>query len=142
MEKIDRFRGSNGAVGFGALYRLPHDLSIHGSVANVGPKFEFIREKTQLPILYRAGAGWTWRELYVGADYVNIKSGESHLHLGGEYLLEEMLYLRAGYQGGYDSRDLSAGLGFVYKNYRVDYAFVPYDSDLGESHRFSFYFAF
>jgi hypothetical protein len=142
MEKIDRYRGSNAAVNLGARYRLPHDVYVHGSVANLGPRFEFIQEETDLPLLFRGGLGWTWQDLYVGADYVNIKSGESHIHFGAEYLVEDMLYLRGGYQTGYDSRDFSAGLGFVYNNYRVDYAYVPYDSDLGDSHRFTFYFAF
>jgi hypothetical protein len=58
-------------------------------------------------------------------------------YFGGEYLIKEVLYLRAGYQTGYDNRGLSAGAGFVYKEFRIDYAFVPYQSDLGNSHRFS-----
>ncbi len=138
MEKIDIHRGSNGAFGLGAIYYTSPGPAFHASVSNFGPKFSFIDEKEKLPTIYRAGVGYSRNQLYLAADYVNIKSGDGHFHLGAEYLIEESLYLRTGYQTGYDSRDFSAGAGFVYNAFRIDYAFVPYKSDLGNSHRFTF----
>lgn len=46
------------------------------------------------------------------------------------------LSLRAGYQTGYDEKNFSFGLGITYRNFHLDYAFVPYQSDLGSAHRF------
>jgi hypothetical protein len=34
--------------------------------------------------------------------------------------------------------NFTSGLSLFYKGYSLDYAFVPYDSDLGDSHRISF----
>ena len=138
MEKIDYHRASSAALGLGAVYFTRMGLAFHASVSNLGKDFSFINVKNDMPTIYRAGTGFSWRDLYLAADYVNIKSGEGHLHLGGEYRVEEILYIRSGIQTGYDSRDFSAGAGFLYEHVRIDYAFVPYKSDLGNSHRFTF----
>ena len=142
MEKIDIDRASTLAFGMGALYHIRPDLAVHASVANFGGKVTFRSEENDPPTIYRAGAGYQWRDLSVSADYVNVKSGEGHVHVGGEYLFEKLLFLRAGYQTGYDSRNFSAGAGFLYKDFRIDYAFVPYQSDLGNSHRFTLIYSF
>ncbi|MCK5127083.1 MAG: PorV/PorQ family protein [candidate division Zixibacteria bacterium] len=137
LEKIDTHRAVAGVFGLGAVYRFEHGFSAHASVANLGSQFTFITDKQSTPKIVRFGADFHKKDLNISADYVNIKSSDGHIHLGGEYLLEEVLFLRLGYQTGYDNRDFSAGTGFVYNNLRIDYAFVPYDSDLGSTHRFS-----
>jgi hypothetical protein len=138
MEKIDSYRASSGAIGLGAVYSLRDDLNLHGSAVNLGPKFGYGHEDQELPSIYRLGASYHRKQLTISADYLNIKSGESRFHFGSEYLIREVLFLRAGYQTGYDSRGFSAGAGFVYRDFRIDYAFVPYKSNLGNSHRFTF----
>lgn len=138
MEKIDIDRGSSLAFGLGAIYDFQNGFATHASAANLGSKFKFIEEENDLPTIYRVGTSFNKNEMMFSADYVNIKSGDGHLHFGGEYLLEKHLFLRGGYQTGYDSRDFSAGVGFVYDYLRIDYAFVPFKSDLGNSHRFTF----
>ncbi len=142
MEKIDIHRASTLVFGAGAAYYTDFNLAAHASVANIGGKVKFIEQEDDPPTIIRAGLGYRWLDLTVNADYVNVKSGDSHLHFGGEYLLEKMLFLRAGFQTGYDSRGFSAGAGFLYEGVRVDYAFVPYDSDLGNSHRFTLTYSF
>jgi len=133
MEKIDVDRAEVIVFGGGLAYYTDFDLVFHASVSNIGGKVKFIEQEDDAPAIYRAGAGYRWRDLTVNADYVNIKSGDSHMQFGAEYLLEQKLFLRAGYDTGYDSRNFSAGAGFVYEGFRVDYAFVPYKSDLGNS---------
>lgn len=141
MEKIDVDRASIAAVGFGAAYYAPYDLAFHASVSNLGGKITYIAQKDDPPTIYRAGAAYRRGPGRLAADYVSIKSGEGRLHMGGEYLIQQMLFLRAGYQVGYDNRDFSAGVGFAYKDFRIDYAFVPYKSDLGNSHQFTLIYA-
>jgi hypothetical protein len=46
------------------------------------------------------------------------------------------LFLRAGYQTGHDEKNFAFGMGVEYRKFRLDYAFVPYQSDLGNAHRF------
>ncbi len=137
MEKIDIYRASAAVFGAGLVYSWKYGLIAHAAVANLGRDFTFIKDKQSLPSSWRGGLGWHRDRLSATADFVSVKSGESHLHLGGEYLLQQYLFLRAGYQTGYDSRSFSAGAGFLYDKFRIDYAFVPYTSDLGNSHRFS-----
>ncbi len=62
-------------------------------------------------------------------------------NLGAEYWLLNSMALRGGYEFGYDLSGLTAGAGFRYQNFEVDYAFVPY-SVLGNSHRLSASYAF
>ena len=59
---------------------------------------------------------------------------EAHLHLGAEGRLHELFQLRAGYMFNYDSKNITAGASFTKRNFAVDYAFVPYENDLGTSH--------
>jgi hypothetical protein len=141
MQKIDVDQTSLLAVGFGAVYYTRYDLALHASASNLGGKVKFVAQEDDPPSIYRAGVNFHKRQISLSADYVNIKSGDNHLHLGGEYLVAEQLFLRAGYQTGYDNRNFSAGAGFIYNNFRIDYAFVPYQSDLGNSHRFTLTYA-
>ncbi len=137
MEKIDVHRANTAGIGLGLIYNYDYGLTFHGSVSNFGPDFKFISEDQKAPTIYRTGMEYNKDLLSVAVDYVNSKDGDSHLHFGGEYLLEQALFLRAGYMTGYDSRDFTAGVGFLYRYIRIDYAFVPYQSDLGDSHRFT-----
>jgi hypothetical protein len=141
MQKIDIERASIVAFGLGGIYTTDFGLALHASAANLGGKVSFVTQEDDPPVIWRAGAGYYHYDLTVTADYVNVKSGDSHIHFGGEYLVKEVMFLRAGYQTGYDNRDFSAGAGFIYRNIRVDYAFVPYSSDLGNSHRFTLTYA-
>jgi len=141
MQKIDVERASLPAFGAGLIYYHEYGLAAHGSISNLGGKVKFVTQEDDPPVIYRLGAAFHKYDLTVTADYVNIKSGEGHFHAGSEYLIEEQLFLRAGYQTGYDNRNFSAGAGFVYKDFRIDYAFVPYQSDLGNSHRFTLTYA-
>jgi hypothetical protein len=74
-------------------------------------------------------------------DSSNSSYSRFRQNLGLEYWLLNSLALRGGYQLGYDGGDLSAGAGFRFGGFGLDYAFVPY-SVLGNSHRVSVNYAF
>lgn len=140
MEKIDIHRGSGIVFGLGAVYAVTPEASLHASASNLGSKFSFKSEENDMPSIYRVGGSYRKYGLTLSSDYVNIKAGDGHLHLGGEYPVHEYFILRMGYQTGYDSRSFSAGAGFIYKFIIIDYAYVSYNSfkpDFGESHRFT-----
>jgi len=141
METIDINRASILAFGIGAIYYSKYDLAFHASAMNLGGKVKFVKQEDDPPVIFRSGIGYHKYDISATLDYVNVKSGDSHIHVGGEYLIRDQLFLRAGYQTGYDNRNFSAGAGFLYRNFRVDYAFVPYQSDLGNSHRFTLTYA-
>jgi hypothetical protein len=51
-----------------------------------------------------------------------------------------MFSVRAGYMSGYDTKDFTMGASFGYRNIIVDYAFVPFGHNLGNSHLFNLTF--
>ncbi|MDI6735688.1 MAG: hypothetical protein QME42_05775, partial [bacterium] len=59
----------------------------------------------------------------------------AYIGLGGEYVIKELLALRAGYKSGPqdEGSGLTAGFGITCTPFILDYAYQPYD-ELGNSH--------
>ena len=137
-EKIDVYSATGLAVDFGFQYQAMPELAIGASFSNLGSKLKLDEEEYDLPKILRAGASYRISELLIAADMVYPTDDDPHFHVGGEYNLSEMFYLRGGLQSGYDEKLLSFGLGFEEKGFNIDYAYVPFKSDLGDTHRLSF----
>ena len=60
-----------------------------------------------------------------------------HAHFGFEYEVLNAMALRVGYVTGYDERGIQGGFGLSFNRYLLDYAYTPFSSDLGNSHRIS-----
>jgi hypothetical protein len=58
--------------------------------------------------------------------------------LGGELAHPSGAALRLGYRLNDDATGFSAGAGYVLRRVRIDYAFVPFRLDLGDTHRIAF----
>jgi hypothetical protein len=116
------------------------NLSFGAAILNLGSKMKFEREAYSLPTQYRAGVSYfaereRWQsDFHFGLDVVKPRDDDSKIDLGGEAGLHKTLKLRVGYQIGYDEKALSFGMGVVFRNYAINYAFVPYKSDLGDVH--------
>ncbi len=140
-EKIYTNTAKGWAVDLGGIYRLTNWLSFGGTFQNLGPKLKFISQSFPLPTTLRAGMSLSLPQLSPSPlftlDLVKPRDNGLALHLGAEYTLMDALSLRAGYQKGYDEKSLSTGFGIKCWNYRIDYAWVPYGSDLGNTHRIS-----
>jgi hypothetical protein len=100
-------------------------------------------EATRLPLAFRAGFSYNlpWYFLenqpMVATDLYYISEDVTRLGLGLEAGIYENFDLRAGYIIGSESLGLTAGLGIKFGSYNISYAFVPFQYDLGNSHRFS-----
>jgi hypothetical protein len=120
--------------------RFLRSLSFGAAVLNFGSEIKFEKESYPLPTQYKAGLVYSaetekWQSDYsIGLDVVKPRDDDMKLHLGGEYGMYRTLKLRLGYQLGYDQKDVSFGMGVKYHKYAIDYAFVPYKSDLGDVH--------
>ena len=68
-------------------------------------------------------------------DGVKEKDFPYHLHGGVEYGWRGSVFLRFGYQTGYETRDVTGGIGFTWSKYRLDYSYMPLGSGFGDSHR-------
>ena len=126
---------------FGANYSgLIENLNIGVSVRNLGSMNNLRNEATKLPVDIRAGAGYNFSASSINSD-ITLTAGyqkynevdENHFHFGGDIFYKQFLSLRAGYMTGYDSKSFTAGLGIVWGNFAFDYAYTPYDFDLGNS---------
>lgn len=135
---------------FGVIYLSPvNGLNFGISYRNIGSMNELRSEPTKLPSDLRAGAAYDFS--FVNSKFnFSITAGfqkytlqnESHLHFGGEIFYDKFFALRAGYAGGYDSKNISAGFGICWKGINLDYAYVPVKYGLGDSHIISLTYTF
>jgi len=116
------------------------NLTFGAAILNLGSKIKFEKEAYSLPTQYKAGVSYfaqreRWQsDFTMSLDVVKPRDDDTKIHLGGEGGLHQTLKLRLGYQIGHDEKALSFGMGVKFKNYAIDYAFVPYKSDLGDVH--------
>ncbi len=148
-EKIDDETAKGVAVDLGGRYRIPGFDGLTAGIAlvNLGPQMKFIEETFDLPVMYKVGAALDVPvealrgDVVVTTDAVMPADGDMKVHFGMEYEYAEMIALRFGYRSGWDNHNVSVGLGVKVRNFRLDYAVVPYYSDLGDTHRLSLGFA-
>lgn len=149
-ESVDARASLGWALDLGALYQTPWDgLRMGGGVQNLGPAVRLDEEYFRLPINLRLGFAYTHFEHWLlTLEYNQQLEQAGKLALGVEYRFEETLALRLGYhyQGQVDENNLyegygqtgvaglSAGVGIHYREFQVEYAFVPYGL-LGATHR-------
>ena len=143
-EKIDVHTASGIAFDLGGIYSLRPDVNLGATILNLGPKMKFEKQKYSLPLLYKVGAVYSKKEsrldghFNVALDLVKPQDDPLRVHTGAEYDFPQNFTLRLGYEFGYDEKGFTFGLGFKIRKYGIDYAFVPYSSDLGNTHRISF----
>jgi len=135
------------AFDIGAMKQVIEEkLNIGLVVTNLGSGLKYISEESPLPMNIKIGAGYKiTKDITTAIDIVIPSDNEIIFSAGGEYnyRIKENLILsgRLGYNTITKEIDglkgITAGLGANYKNYKLDYAFVPY-GDLGNTHRISF----
>ncbi len=124
------------AADFGTLRDLGDDLVVAVAARNLGSMGNLDRAATDLPRALHAGFTYTGVDRILLSFEARRVAGATTAHLGAEYQVGHRLRLRGGYQN-VDSRELGFGFGVESRNYRVNYAFVPFASGLGDAHRFS-----
>jgi len=139
-ENIDRTNASGYAFDFGAQWDTPVDrLRLGIAVQNVGPSMKFIADEFDLPTAVQGGATYgvplAGGVVQLAAEVRKVRGDDAGLNVGTGYEYRETASVRVGYKSGLDSEDMSFGLGFRRDRVRLDYAFVPYDNDLGDTHR-------
>ncbi|KPL18847.1 MAG: hypothetical protein AMJ92_05920 [candidate division Zixibacteria bacterium SM23_81] len=133
------------ALDLGFLYKPPVEgLAVGGSILTLGPKMKLRHENFSLPTIYKLGLNYSPApfhfksgNLILAMDLSKPTDNQPRINWGGELRLMDRIALRSGYQLGYDEKGFSSGIGIYQQRFRLDYAFVPYSSDLGETHRIS-----
>jgi len=141
-ERIDELSADGIAVDAGIFHvSRVRGLNLAAVVGNVGPPMKFVEEEFALPRYVRVGGSYE-REitslegrLLLAFDLMFPNDDDMRQHIGAEYAYRRMVALRAGYKGGFDSQGATFGLGVMWRNLDVDYAFLPVSNDIGDTHR-------
>lgn len=121
----------------GATKRIDR-LTLGASLKNLGPGLKFNSESSGLPVALSLGGTYYFIDLpLVPALSVDLPlDGHPVVSLGAEYVLAQILALRAGMRAERDlgfASWLRGGLGVNVKGFSVDYAVIP-GKDLGATH--------
>jgi hypothetical protein len=143
-ERIQDFTTTGFAVDLGARYRTPvRGLTVATTLTNLGPELKYEEDAFLLPVSGRVGAAYRTLALLdgliVAADARFPNDSDAKGHLGAELWVHEAVALRGGAKLGYDEELGTVGFGVKYREYALDYAFVPFSetSQLGDTHRLS-----
>ncbi len=145
-QKLANEKGLGVGVDVGALCKnYPRERFNLGIVLqNIGPKMKIYKEKFTLPAILKVGLAYRLPndKLLLVCDLKKPYDNKASIHLGLEYRVLESILLRGGFRYKFDNleneplTDLTCGVGFVIKDFKLDYAFVPYDK-LEDTHRIS-----
>lgn len=136
------------AFDFGLSYKnLVEGLTLGASLKNFGSMSSLRSESTELPNDFSVGVAY---DLYLGNIRFTTTGGirnylreeKSHAHFGGEFAYKEKFFARLGYFSGYESKNFSTGFGVNWNSLNLDYAYVPINFGLGDSHIISLTYTF
>ncbi len=139
-EKIDAASALGLALDFGAVYLTPlKDLKITAALKNLGKTGKMDQEDIKLP--FAAEFGLT-KDLNLNFAFFSnhlkiIKYSDNddlQIAFGINSKLTELLSLRLGYKFNYDVEDISAGFGIKLKKLNMDYAYIPFRSEINDVH--------
>lgn len=144
-ERILNYAANGIAVDLGGRYRFEQlaGLGVAVSLHNIGTAEKLLTEKITLPTSLRAGLVYEPLQnlqnnaLKLFAGYEKIFQAESAIGAGIEFVASKSVALRAGYRFDDDSRGISGGIGLIRSGYQLDYAYTPFDFDLGDTHNIS-----
>lgn len=146
FEKIDVEEAGGYAFDFGLAVRPFSEgdlaeLRTGVALANLGSMTELRTVSTNLPLLLRYGAAYripveaVKGALNVSAEGLSLlEESTTHLNLGAEFDYVGMVFLRLGYQSGYENKGLTFGAGATYSALRFDYAFTSFSEVFGNAH--------
>jgi hypothetical protein len=140
-ETVAGVQGNGLGFDLGVRYRLIPELALAGSVLNIGPGIQFASLEP-LPLDVNVGAAWTVlnnpdHNLTLASDIsIETTASTQRYSFGTEYWYKNMFALRVGYLANSQEEGISAGLGFKYSFFELDYAYEP-DNNLGSISRFS-----
>jgi hypothetical protein len=118
-------------------------LALGTTIQNFGTRLKFMKDGDRLPLVYKAGAAYTYRDVaMLSVDISKPVDNRVRVNAGAEVSLRNTLALRGGYNSANDlDNGFMGGAGVRIRYISIDYAFVPYGV-LGNTHRISAMFSF
>jgi hypothetical protein len=143
--KIQDYSANAYAADFGLRYRTPiRGLTFAATATNLGTELTFIEDAAVLPAAARIGFAYRTRALLSGlivaSDVRFPNDDDVGGNVGAELWVHDAIALRGGSKLNSDVEAGAFGFGIKYRDYLLDYAFVPFSdsSALGDTHRLSF----
>lgn len=142
-EKIYVDETTGYGIDAGIIYTPPvNGLSLGCSLTNFGSLAAFRNERIDLPSKIRFGGTYLFnldKIIFRVATAFSSELGTStnHYSIGGEATYEHTVTIRFGYQTGIDTRGFSTGMGIRYSFVTIDYAYIPFSLQVGNSHLIS-----
>lgn len=126
------------ALDAGVSYRPLDSLKLAATIANLGPAVTMSEESHRLPWAWKTGGRYSLGVLGIRTSlsaearkYIDSRiSGGAGLELSPA----SWAHLRGGWVLGDDSRSLTAGFGLEGLGWSLEYAYLPADHALGDSH--------
>ncbi|PIY19100.1 hypothetical protein COZ13_07045, partial [Candidatus Desantisbacteria bacterium CG_4_10_14_3_um_filter_40_18] len=144
QSKIDNYNANGIAVDLGVLSQTPvENLTVGGTIQNIGSKIKFNKDGDSLPLMIKAGAAYTMLDnnLTTALDITKARDNDVKFNIGGEYLVAKSFAVRAGYSSKIDEgAGITAGIGYKHPVVTVDYAYVPWGDLEKDTHRVSLLF--
>ena len=148
IERIKKNEVDVVAFDFGTLYYTGFkDLRIAMSIQNFSKDLMYEIEAFQLPLNYRVGAAMNMLSLFnidesqiltLSVETIHPRDYTERVHVGAEYVLNNIFAIRAGYKSNYNEESLTAGAGLKTESGLViDYAYAAFGNAFGAVHRFS-----
>lgn len=140
-EKIYVDDASGLAFDIGAAYEK-NNFSAAFVLTNLGNVNELRTVATKLPSAIRFGVGYKFGKGDLkfrssAEGYQVSDGGKFHIHTGIEAGYKDMFFVRAGFQSNYENKNFTAGVGFKYNAFTLDYSYVPYKYAFSNSNTFS-----
>ncbi len=140
------------AFDFGTIYKTGFkSLAFGMSIRNFASEQKYENESFQLPLMFRIGVSMNVMDFFnsvsdankfqLSIDAVHPRSFPEYLAFGGEYVFQDMLYLRLGYITSQSDYSYSLGAGVDYYGVSVNYSYTPFDT-FNDVSRFTVGFAF
>jgi hypothetical protein len=152
IEDIDTETAYGALFDAGVIVRPPvawlTGLALGGVVQNLGKSMKFIEVPFDAPRTFRGGASYTRAlesirgRVGVACDLVFPRDDDTQVNVGFEYTYSDLISGRVGYRGRADTQGVTTGLGVRYRSFTVDYAYVPFSENLGNTHRIGVGYAF
>lgn len=122
---------------FGLLFYPGFESFAFGmSVRNFSPRVRYEMIGFELPLTFALGVGFDLMDFLgdypdysfnIAAEMLHPRDWQEEYHVGGEFGIYDMFFLRAGYKFGYSQEGLNAGVGISYAGVRVDYSYSQFD---------------
>jgi hypothetical protein len=147
-ETLDDVTFSGVLFDIGALYFTGwRQLRLAFVLQHFGPDVQAQRQSFRTPLLFRVAVAdellnVTGARVEASVELVHPTDNVEWVHVGLEGVLMDLLALRAGYRINVDQGALTFGAGMQPPRIhgarlKVDYAYVPFDSAFGATHRFT-----